>query len=150
MIRSSMAARRLPALLVAAALALAACESRDPVLLKLDGEEVRRSDFERHLSAVAARGLGPIDPAARRGLLEAFLEERALVITARRRSSWSRLPVTGFMPCHPATPTSRVTVMAMDMARKAAITVAIAMNPIVTTGATIGTDCRIPVRRQAA
>lgn len=85
MIRLSMAARPLLTLLVAAALALAACESRDPVLLKLDGEEVRRSDFERHLAAVAARGLGPVDPAARRGLLEAFLEERALVITARRR-----------------------------------------------------------------
>jgi len=85
MIRLSMAARTLPAFLVAAALALAACESRDPVLLKLDGEEVRRSDFERHLAAVEARSLGPVDPSARQGLLEAFLEERALVIEARRR-----------------------------------------------------------------
>jgi peptidyl-prolyl cis-trans isomerase C len=82
MIRLSMAAR---ALLVAAALALASCESRDPVLLKLDGAEVRRSDFERYLARVELRGLGPVDPAARKGILEAFLEERALVIEARRR-----------------------------------------------------------------
>jgi peptidyl-prolyl cis-trans isomerase C len=85
MIRLSMATRSRRVLLLNAVLALAACgEPRDPVLLKLDGREVRRSDFERHLAAVEARGLGPVDPAARRGLLEAFLEERALVIEARR------------------------------------------------------------------
>jgi peptidyl-prolyl cis-trans isomerase C len=84
MIRRSMAVRALSALLTAA-LSLVACQPRDPVLLKLDGAEVRRSDFERHLAAVEARGLGPVDPAARKGLLEAFLEERALVIEARRR-----------------------------------------------------------------
>jgi hypothetical protein len=85
MIRSSMAVRVLLALLVTAALALAACRPRDPVLLELDGAKVRRSEFDRHLAAVEARGLGPVDPAARRGLLEAFLEERALVIEARRK-----------------------------------------------------------------
>jgi len=68
----------------AVAWGLLACEGADPVILKLDGEVVRRSDFERHLARVA-RGLGPLDPAARKGILEAFLEERALVIEARRR-----------------------------------------------------------------
>jgi peptidyl-prolyl cis-trans isomerase C len=63
----------------------AACEDADPVILKLNGERVRRSDFERHLASVEARDIGPIGPEARRGLLDAFLEQRALVIEARRR-----------------------------------------------------------------
>jgi parvulin-like peptidyl-prolyl cis-trans isomerase-like protein len=71
-------------LLAAGALVLAACEAKDPAVLELEGETVRRSDFERHLAAVT-RGLGPVEPAARRGILEAFIEERALVIEARRR-----------------------------------------------------------------
>jgi peptidyl-prolyl cis-trans isomerase C len=73
------------AVALAAGLGLAACEESDPVILSLDGESVRRSDFERHVAAVEARAQGPIDPKARPGLLEAFLEERALVIEARRR-----------------------------------------------------------------
>jgi len=84
MIRRAMRPRRLVALLAASGLVLAACESKDPVILQLDSETVRRSDFERHLAGVT-RGLGPVDPAARRGILDAFLEERALVIEARRR-----------------------------------------------------------------
>jgi parvulin-like peptidyl-prolyl isomerase len=84
MIRRGMRARRLAALLAGSGLAFGACEAKDPVILRLEGETVRRSDFERHLSGVT-RGLGPVDPAARRGILEAFLEQRALVIEARRR-----------------------------------------------------------------
>lgn len=64
---------------------LASCHDPDPVILRLDEETVRRSDFDRYLAAVETRGLGPIDPAARRGLLDAFLEQRALAIEARRR-----------------------------------------------------------------
>jgi hypothetical protein len=64
---------------------LASCHDPDPIILKLEGETVRRSDFGRYLAAVEARGLGPIDPLARRGLLDAFLEQRALAIEARRR-----------------------------------------------------------------
>jgi parvulin-like peptidyl-prolyl isomerase len=75
-------------LLAACSLGLAACEAKDPAILELEGETVRRSDFERHLGAVT-RGLGPVDPAARRGILDAFLEERALVIEARRRGHLS-------------------------------------------------------------
>jgi hypothetical protein len=84
MIRPAMRALRVVALLAASGLALAGCEEKDPVILRLDGDVVRRSDFERHLAAVT-RGLGPVDPAARRGILDAFLEERALVIEARER-----------------------------------------------------------------
>ena len=79
-----MRAARLPALLLAAS--LAACD-RDPAVLRLEGESVRRSDFDRYVAAVQARsGTGaPVDDAVRTGLLEAFLEERALVIEARHR-----------------------------------------------------------------
>jgi hypothetical protein len=59
---------------LAAGLGLAACEGKDPVILRLDGESVRRSDFERHVAAVEARAQGPIDPTARRGQLEAASE----------------------------------------------------------------------------
>jgi hypothetical protein len=84
MIRSAMIPR--PGTLAALALAvLTACEARDPVILELHGEMVRRSDFERHLLALEGRDLGPLDPSARRGILDALLEERALVIEARHR-----------------------------------------------------------------
>jgi hypothetical protein len=85
MIRPAMASRTGAALVVAGALALAACDAADPVILRLEGESVRRSDFEHHLAALEARGLGPVSPDVRRGLLDAFLEQRALVIEARRR-----------------------------------------------------------------
>jgi parvulin-like peptidyl-prolyl isomerase len=71
--------------LLALALVLGGCEEKDPVILKLDGERVRRSDFALHLAAMEARGLGPLTPEVRRGLLDAFLEQRALAIEARRR-----------------------------------------------------------------
>jgi peptidyl-prolyl cis-trans isomerase C len=82
---------RLPALLVgllANAVLAVACAGRDPVILQLEGERVRRSDFERYVAEVQARTgatSGPLDEAVRRGLLDAFLEERALAIEARRR-----------------------------------------------------------------
>ena len=73
----------------ALSLAGAACGSRDPAILELAGETVRRSDFERHVAAIEARpglrDLGRLDADARRGLLASFLEQRALVIEARRR-----------------------------------------------------------------
>jgi hypothetical protein len=73
------------ALLAGAALGVSGCRSADPVVLELDGVRVRRSDFERYLASLEARGLGPVPPEARPGMLDAFLEERALVIEARRR-----------------------------------------------------------------
>jgi hypothetical protein len=75
-----------PVLPLAMAAALAAgCEARDPVILSLGGVEVRRSEFTSYASALEARGEAPLDPQARAGLLDAFLEERALVIEARAR-----------------------------------------------------------------
>jgi hypothetical protein len=61
------------------------CEPADPVILALDGAEVRRSEFERRLAAIEAQGLGPLLPEARRGVLESFLEERTLILEARAR-----------------------------------------------------------------
>ena len=86
---------RLLASLLAAALGLAACDRGDPVVLELDGVHVRRSDFERYLASVEGRGLGPVPPEARRGLLDAFLEERALVIEARRRGTLAAATADG-------------------------------------------------------
>jgi hypothetical protein len=80
-----MGLRRAARGLVAAALALAACSEADPVILRLGGERVRRSDFDRYLAAMESQALGPVPEEARRGLLDAFLEERALVIEARGR-----------------------------------------------------------------
>jgi hypothetical protein len=77
---------RAAGLLLALACALAeGCEARDPVILSLEGVELRRSDFVKYLATVEARGDGPLEAQARAGLLEAFLEERALVIEARAR-----------------------------------------------------------------
>ena len=69
-------------LLAAVCTLLAGCEGRDPVILKLEGREVRRSDFLRYLAGLEARGEAPLAAEARAGLLESFLEERALVIEA--------------------------------------------------------------------
>ncbi len=82
--------RRLSAVLpFALSLCGVACSSKDPAILELDGETVRRSDFDRHVAALEARpqlrDLGKLGGEARRGLLESFLEQRALVIEARRR-----------------------------------------------------------------
>jgi peptidyl-prolyl cis-trans isomerase C len=57
----------------------------DPALLTLGDQVVRRSDFERHVAAVTARGGGTLDPAVRQALLEPYLEERVLVLEARAR-----------------------------------------------------------------
>jgi len=69
----------------AAMLLLLACDrSRpDPVVLSLGDQVVRRSDFERQLAARARDGR--LDAAVRRALFDAFLEERVLVLEARRR-----------------------------------------------------------------
>jgi len=73
-------------------LALVACvccrqapEPEDPVLLALGDQVVRQSDFERHLVAVESQGGSALAPTVRTALLEAFLEERVLVLEARAR-----------------------------------------------------------------
>ncbi|MGE5125701.1 MAG: peptidylprolyl isomerase [Betaproteobacteria bacterium] len=77
--------RARPILLAVALLAVAGCRDKDPAVLKLEGETVRRSDFERYLAQVEVRDLGPLSAEARAGMLDAFLEQRALVIEARHR-----------------------------------------------------------------
>ncbi len=75
-------------LALAALILGSACSGRrpaDPVILALDGQGVRRSEFERHLDTLRARGLeNADDPAVRRNVLDAFLEQRLLVLEARR------------------------------------------------------------------
>jgi parvulin-like peptidyl-prolyl isomerase len=72
-------------------LALVAClccrqaEPEDPVLLALGDQTVCQSDFERHLAAVESQGGSTLEPTVRAALLEAFLEERVLVLEARQR-----------------------------------------------------------------
>jgi parvulin-like peptidyl-prolyl isomerase len=65
-------------------LACAQAPSADPELLRLGAHAVTRSDFERHLEGIEARG-GAVDAEVREALLEAFVEERALVLEARAR-----------------------------------------------------------------
>lgn len=71
-----------------AALAAVSCRDArapDPVILEMGQDVVRRSEFERHIAEVEARGGAVLAPEVRRGLLESFLEQRALVIAARKR-----------------------------------------------------------------
>lgn len=55
----------------------------DPIVLALGDQVVRRSDFERHLKSLEREG--PLDTGVRRALFDAFVEERLLVLEARRR-----------------------------------------------------------------
>ena len=57
----------------------------DPVILELGEQVVRRSDFERHVARIAARGGAPLTPEVRAALVDPFLEERVLVLEARAR-----------------------------------------------------------------
>lgn len=71
--------------LFAAALVLTACgesPSADPAILSLQGQVVRRSDFERYVASVEARD-GALPSAVREALLDTYLERRVLVLEAR-------------------------------------------------------------------
>ena len=57
----------------------------DPVILELGEQVVRRSDFERHVAGIEARGGAPLAPEVKTALLEPFLEERVLLLEARAR-----------------------------------------------------------------
>lgn len=46
---------------------------------------VRRSDFDRHVAGLEARGGAALEPAVRQALLQPYLEERVLVMEARSR-----------------------------------------------------------------
>jgi peptidyl-prolyl cis-trans isomerase C len=76
--------RKSVAAFAAMLLVLACARSRpDPVVLALGDQVVRRSDFEKQLAAREREGR--LDAAVRRALFDAFLEERVLVLEARRR-----------------------------------------------------------------
>ena len=58
----------------------------DPVLLALGDQAVHRSDFDRYLSTVQARGGGvPLTPEVQQALLQPYLEQMVLVLEARAR-----------------------------------------------------------------
>jgi hypothetical protein len=69
--------------------AVSACRAErgvpDPVILELGEHVVRRSEFERHLASIEARGGAPLAPDVRSALFEPFLEERVLALEARAR-----------------------------------------------------------------
>jgi parvulin-like peptidyl-prolyl isomerase len=56
----------------------------DPVILALGEQVMRRSDFERHVKAIEARG-DAVTPAVREALLDRFIEEKVLVLEAKER-----------------------------------------------------------------
>lgn len=60
-------------------------EAADPAILTLGQQSVSRTEFEHYVNALEARGGGPLAPDVRREVLEAFLEERVLVLEARER-----------------------------------------------------------------
>lgn len=64
---------------------LIACDRAqpDPVVLALGDQVVRRSDFERHLQGLERDGR--LDRSVRRAVFDSFVEERVLVLEARRR-----------------------------------------------------------------
>lgn len=69
-------------------LLFAACQGKtaaDPVILRLNEQEVRRSDFEDYLRDMEKQQGGTIAPDVRSALLTAFLERRLLVLEARGR-----------------------------------------------------------------
>jgi parvulin-like peptidyl-prolyl isomerase len=70
------------------ALAFTGCLARtasDPVILSLDGGELRRSDFERYVTELEAQQQTALDPSVRDALLQDWLERRVLVLAARAR-----------------------------------------------------------------
>lgn len=71
--------------LVALTTGCAAGRPADPPIVTLDGEVVRRSEFEAHLRRMETRGGAPVEPAVRAALVDPFIEERLLVLEARRR-----------------------------------------------------------------
>ena len=74
---------------MAVLLAALACRevdrSPDAVILELGEQVVRRSEFERHVADIEARGRTPVTPEVRAALVEPFLDERVLVLEARAR-----------------------------------------------------------------
>ncbi len=77
------ARRAVAGMVIAGALACRPADPADPVILALGDGQFRRSDFERHVASLASQGLDASDPQVLRAVLDAFLEERVLVLEAR-------------------------------------------------------------------
>jgi parvulin-like peptidyl-prolyl isomerase len=60
-------------------------EAVDPVILSLDDQVVRQSEFAKHVKALEAQGGERLSPAVIPTILESYLEERVLVLEARAR-----------------------------------------------------------------
>jgi hypothetical protein len=58
---------------------------KDPVILSLGEQEVRRSDFERHVAELEAQGGSALSPEVKEAVLGPWLEERVQVLEARHR-----------------------------------------------------------------
>jgi peptidyl-prolyl cis-trans isomerase C len=79
---------RTPGLSLLLAAVVSGCLARsasDPVILSLDGGELRRSEFERYVSDLEARQQTALEPPVREALLQDWLERRVLVLAARGR-----------------------------------------------------------------
>ena len=72
-------------LLAVASMGCAARPAADPVILALDGQEARRSDFVGYLSELESHQETALDPAVRAAVLNEWLERRVLVLAARSR-----------------------------------------------------------------
>jgi peptidyl-prolyl cis-trans isomerase C len=57
----------------------------DPVILALDGQQARKSDFEAYLAELESHQKTALIPAVRAALLNEWLEREALVLAARER-----------------------------------------------------------------
>ncbi|MGE0452955.1 MAG: peptidylprolyl isomerase [Vicinamibacteria bacterium] len=64
------------------ALGCAGAPAADPVVLALGEQQVRRSEFDRHVRGLEGRN-GAFAPDVRRAVFESFVEERVLVLKAR-------------------------------------------------------------------
>jgi parvulin-like peptidyl-prolyl isomerase len=75
----------LPALLLGLAVLGCRAPDRDPAILQLGDEKVRKSEFDAYVTGLESRGGGRLAPDVRREVLQSFVEERVLVLEARRR-----------------------------------------------------------------
>jgi peptidyl-prolyl cis-trans isomerase C len=71
--------------LIVAATACARTPDPDPVILSFAQGQVRRSDFERHVAALEARGGHALSGEVRRAIVQPFVEEKILLLEARER-----------------------------------------------------------------
>ena len=80
--------RQSPGVLALTLLALGACRGGgdvDPVILALDDQVVRRSEFELYVARLEAQGGERLSPTVLPSILDRYLEERVLVLEARTR-----------------------------------------------------------------